>query len=111
MNADPEQLNYQSIRLLKDRVLIGQHANPGISTGGIHLPESAQQGQQMAFYVAAIGPDVKEVAIGDRVVMPAYFEHLTLEDGTNRKIVRESHILALFEESRAGLVAAALSNP
>src|SRR5262245_33752027 len=85
--GSPLGLKYRSIRPVRDQVLLGQHPNPEKSDGGIFLPQSAQGGQQMAYYVVAIGPEVKELRVGDKVVTPLYFEHLTVEDRSEERRV------------------------
>jgi len=56
---------------LTDMVLIQTVIAPETSEGGIVLPDSARQKPDEG-KIIAIGPDVKIVAIGDRVIFGKY---------------------------------------
>ena len=59
------------IRLLHDRVLVRPGADEGErrSTGGIVIPATAQVGRKLSWArVVAIGPTVRTVEVGDRVL-------------------------------------------
>ncbi len=88
---------YYTVRCLKDCVLLGPLPKPDKSPGGIHL--LGKEKGQMDYFVVGVGPQVKELKSGDFVVTPLYFEHLTLEDGTGRKLVRENQILGVLQET------------
>ncbi|MBM3687365.1 MAG: co-chaperone GroES [Actinobacteria bacterium] len=59
------------IRLLHDRVLVRPGADEGErrSTGGIVIPATAQVGRRLSWArVVAIGPTVRTIEVGDRVL-------------------------------------------
>jgi chaperonin GroES len=59
------------IRMLHDRVLVVLDTESGErrSSGGIVIPATAQMGKRLAWArVVAIGPHVRSVVIGDRVL-------------------------------------------
>lgn len=59
------------IKLLHDRVLVQGDGPDGerTSTGGILIPATAQVGRRLAWaLVVAVGPNVRTVASGDRVL-------------------------------------------
>jgi len=59
------------IRMLHDRVLVNSDGDGGErrSTAGIVIPATAAVGKRMAWAtVVAIGPNVRQVQIGDRVL-------------------------------------------
>lgn len=94
------------MRILGNRILISPLPAQERSAGGIFLPQG-QAGDVMYFWrVEQIGegrPDAKglmhvpEFAVGDTVITPLYFDHTTLEDGTNRKIVGIDQIVGKLE--------------
>lgn len=59
------------IRMLQDRVLVSVEGEPGErkSGGGIVIPATASVGRRLAWgTVVAIGPNVRQVALADRVL-------------------------------------------
>lgn len=59
------------IRMLQDRVLVSVEGEPGErrSGGGIVIPATASVGRRLAWgSVVAIGPNVRQVGLGDRVL-------------------------------------------
>ena len=59
------------IRLLHDRLLVRPGADEGErrSTGGIVIPATAQVGRRLSWArVVAIGPTVRTIEVGDRVL-------------------------------------------
>lgn len=59
------------IKLMHDRVLVRPGADEGerTSTGGILIPATAQVGRRLSWArVVAIGPNVRTVEMGDRVL-------------------------------------------
>lgn len=81
------------IKPLADRVVAVREAAATKTTSGIYLPENAKEKPVMA-KVEAVGPDVKGVKPGDKIV---YKEYSTTElkiNGTEYLIVKEEDILA-----------------
>ncbi|MNH75253.1 10 kDa chaperonin 1 [compost metagenome] len=81
------------IKPLADRVVAVREVAATQTASGIYLPETAKEKPTVA-NVIAIGADVKEVKVGDKIV---YKEYSTTElkiDGTDYLIVKEEDILA-----------------
>jgi len=81
------------LKPLADRVVAVRDAVSTQTASGIYLPDNAKEKPVLA-KVAAIGPDVKGIKVGDKIV---YKEYSTTElkiDGTEYLIVKEEDILA-----------------
>lgn len=81
------------IKPLADRIVAVREAPATQTASGIYLPDNAKEKPVIA-EVKAIGPDVKEIVVGDKII---YKEYSTTElkiDGTEFLIVREEDVLA-----------------
>lgn len=81
---------------LADRVVATREAAETKTTSGLYLPENAKEKPVVAV-VRAVGPDVKTLKKGDRVV---YKEYATTElkiNGTEYLIVKEEDVLATLK--------------
>lgn len=81
------------IKPLADRVVAVREAVKTQTASGIYLPDTSKEKPVVA-EVKAVGPDVKEVKVGDKIV---YKEYSTTElkiDGTEYLIVKEEDVLA-----------------
>lgn len=81
------------IKPLADRVVAVREAAATQTASGIYLPDNAKEKPTLA-NVVAIGSEVKEVKVGDKIV---YKEYSTTElkiDGAEYLIVKEEDILA-----------------
>lgn len=81
------------IKPLGDRVVATREVAASKTASGIYLPEAAKQKPVVA-KVEAVGPEVKSLKKGDRIV---YKEYSTTElkiDGTEYLIVKEEDVLA-----------------
>lgn len=81
------------IKPLADRVVAVREEAKTQTASGIYLPDTAKERPVLA-RVEAIGPDVKGIKKGDRII---YKEYTTTElkiDGTEYLIVKEEDILA-----------------
>ena len=83
------------IRPLGNALLLGPLPQQTVSDGGIHLVNLDKD--EMRYYVVACGPKVKEIEPGDKVLTPLYFDHVTLEDGTGRKLVDAKQVIAVWK--------------
>lgn len=86
IRTDDEKL---PIRMLHDRVLVSLDAEDGErrSSGGIVIPATAQMGRRLAWArVVAIGPHVRTIVIGDRVLFDP-------EDRAEVEVRAEQYIL------------------
>jgi len=81
------------IKPLADRVVAVREEAKTQTASGIYLPDTAKEKPVIAI-VEAIGPDVKGIKKGDRII---YKEYTTTElkiDGKEHLIVREEDVLA-----------------
>lgn len=81
------------IKPLADRVVAVREKAQTKTAAGIYLPDAAKEKPVVAV-VEAVGPDVKEIKKGDRIV---YKEYSTTElkiNGTEYLIVKEEDVLA-----------------
>lgn len=81
------------IKPLADRVVVVREEAKTKTASGIYLPESAKE-QTALCEVKAVGPDVKTVKVGDRVVYGGYNTTELKVDGIEYVIVKEEDILA-----------------
>ena len=78
---------------LADRVVATREAAKTKTSSGIYLPETAKE-KPVAAVVEAVGPDVKSLKKGDRII---YREYSTTEltiDRTEYLIIKEEDVLA-----------------
>ncbi len=81
------------LKPLADRVVAVKDEIKSKTATGFYLPESAKEKSSLAV-VKAIGPDVKNIKVGEKIV---YKEYSTTElkiDGTEYLIVKEEDVLA-----------------
>ncbi len=81
------------IKPLADRIVAVREAAKTQTASGIYLPETSKEKPVVA-RVEAVGPDVKHVKPGDKIV---YKEYSTTElkiDNTEYLIVKEEDVLA-----------------
>lgn len=81
------------IKPLADRVVAVREEPKTQTASGIYLPDNAKEKPVLA-EVKAIGPDVKGVKIGDKIVYKEYSTTELTIDGTEFLIVKEEDILA-----------------
>ncbi len=82
---------------LKDRVFISYTEEMDKTPGGIYVPDTAKEKPQRG-KVEAIGPEVKEVKVGDEVMFDRYAGSKVRMNGTEYLIVKEEDILGIIEE-------------
>jgi chaperonin GroES len=81
------------IKPLADRVVAVRAEVATKTASGFYLPDNAKEKPVMA-EIKAVGPDVKTLKVGDKIV---YKEYSTTElkiDGTEYLIVKEEDVLA-----------------
>lgn len=78
---------------LADRVVATREAAKTKTSSGIYLPETAKE-KPVAAVVEAVGPDVKTLKKGDRIVYKEYSTTELTIDGTEYLIIKEEDILA-----------------
>lgn len=78
---------------LADRVVATREAVKTKTTGGLYLPDTAKE-KPVAAVVDAVGPDVKSLKKGDRIVYKEYSTTELTINGTEYLIIKEEDILA-----------------
>lgn len=81
------------IKPLADRVVAVREVAPTKTASGIYLPEAAKEKPVLA-EVKAVGPDVKGIKLGDKIVYKEYSTTELTIDGTEYLIVKEDDVLA-----------------
>lgn len=81
------------IKPLADRVVASRVAAQNKTASGIYIPEDAKEKPVIAL-VEAIGPDVKHLKIGDKIVYKEYSTTDLKIDGQEYLIVKEEDVLA-----------------
>ncbi len=85
------------IKPLADRVVAVREEAKSQTASGIYLPDTAKEKPVVAT-VQSVGPDVKGIKKGDKII---YKEYSTTElkiDGTEYIIVKEEDVLATVQE-------------
>ena len=81
---------------LADRVVAVREEAKTQTASGIYLPDNAKEKPVLAV-IKGVGPEVKELKVGDKIV---YKEYSTTElkiDGTEYLIVKEEDVLATIK--------------
>ena len=89
------------ITLLHDRVLVRQGGEDGErrSSGGIVIPATAQVGRRLSWArVVAVGPNVRTVSVGDRVLFEPEDHGIVEVQGIDYMLLRERDINAVATE-------------
>lgn len=81
-----------SIKPLADRVVAVREKAAEKTAGGLYLPDNAKE-KLAIFTVQAVGPDVKNVKKGDRILYNGYAGEITFNN-EEILIVKEEDILA-----------------
>lgn len=81
------------IKPLADRVVAVREAAKTQTASGIYLPENAKEKPVMA-EVMAVGPEVKGIKLGDKIIYKEYSTTELAIDGMDYLIVREEDVLA-----------------
>lgn len=81
------------IKPIGDFVVVQQEAAETKTASGLYLPSAAQEKPKLA-KVVAVGKDVKEVKVGDRVIYGGYSNTDIKHDGQNYILIKEENIYA-----------------
>ena len=81
------------IKPLADYVVVQQDEPETKTASGLYLPTQAQEKPKVA-KVLAVGKEVKEVKVGDRVVYGGYSNTEVKQDGQNYILIKEENIFA-----------------
>lgn len=95
------------VKLLHDRVLVREDtdAKERRSLGGIVIPATAHVGRRLAWAtVVALGPNVRSIEVGDRVLFEPEDRGLVDIQGVDYVLLRERdvHAVAATRHSTAG---------
>lgn len=82
------------IRPLMDRVIAVREEAQTKTASGLFLPENTKEKSVIA-KVLAIGPEIKELKVGDRIVYKEYTTTDLKIDGTEYLIIKEEDVLAI----------------
>ena len=78
---------------LADRVVATREEVKQKTVSGIYLPESAKE-KPVAAVVSAVGPDVKSLKKGDKIIYKEYSTTELTIDGVEYLIIKEEDVLA-----------------
>ena len=81
------------IRPLKDRIVVVKEEPQTKTASGLYLPEAAKEKPAEA-KVVAIGKDVKEVKVGDKIIFKEYSHTTVKVGGDEYLLVNEEDVLA-----------------
>ncbi len=84
------------INPLADRVVAQQEEAETKTASGIYLPEQAQEKPKVA-KVTAVGPDVKGIKKGDRILYKEYSTTEVKIDKDDYMILKEEDVLATLK--------------
>jgi len=106
-DTSPSIDGFVPIKLLHDRVLVREEddARERRSLGGIVIPATAQMGRRLVWAkVVAMGPNVRSVEIGDRVLFEPEDRGLVELQGISYVLLRERdvHAVAATRHSNDG---------
>lgn len=82
------------IRPLGDRVVATRLTAPTKTASGLYLPDTAKEKPVMAT-VVAVGPEVKDVKTGEKIIYKEYSTTELKVDGDDFLVVREEDILGV----------------
>jgi len=70
----------------------------GMSEGGVAIPQISIQGKE--FHVEAVGPDVNELEVGDKVMMigKQWNEYYPLPNCKDLLVIKQEFIVLVLEE-------------
>jgi chaperonin GroES len=81
------------IKPLADRVVAVREEVATKTASGLYLPDNAKEKPVVA-KVTAVGPEVKTLKVGDKIVYKEYSTTELKVDGTEYLIVKEEDVLA-----------------
>jgi len=84
-----------NIKPLKDLVLVNL-APPKDKEGSIFLPSEREELSRTEGVVLAVGPQCKEVTIGDKIIIPAYGGLVIDQSNPSKRIFKETDIIGII---------------
>lgn len=82
---------------LHKKVLVAENISEVKSDQGIILTDAASTRDSKTGTVLAIGPEVTEVAVGDKILLDWAKASVVKVDGAMRVMINEADIVAVFE--------------
>jgi chaperonin GroES len=86
-----------TITPLHDKIYIAEAKKKEASASGIILT-SGQGGDTAAALVLAVGPAVKDVKVGDRLLIDWSKCSAVTVDGVQRAMIKEEDVIGIFED-------------
>lgn len=86
-----------TLKPLGDRIVAVREAAETKTASGLYLPDGAKEKPVVAV-VSAVGKDVKEVKVGDRVVYKEYAPTELKTGGKEYLILKEEDVLAVLQK-------------
>jgi chaperonin GroES len=87
-----------SVRPLGKKVLIAEIKRENTTSSGIIIEGRDAGGESRSGKVLAIGPEVTEVKVDDKVLLEWNKAAVVTVDGAQRVMVLEEHIVAVLED-------------
>ena len=85
-----------NIKPLKERVLVERKPQEEKTAGGIYIPDTAKEKMQEGTIVA-VGPEVKDLKAGDKVLFENYSGTEIERDGKEYLILNLKDVLAVMD--------------
>jgi chaperonin GroES len=89
-----ERDKIMKLKPLKDRVVVSYSEEAEKTAGGIYVPDTAKEKPQQG-KVEAVGPEVKELKVGNVVLFDKYSGSKVKVDDAEQLIIKEEDILAI----------------
>jgi chaperonin GroES len=82
---------------LKDKVLVAENRKENTTASGIVIEGAGGLGESKTGTVLAIGPDVKDVKVGDVIYLEWNKAQVVTIDGAQRVMIKEENIVAVVD--------------
>lgn len=82
---------------LKDKVLVAENKSEVKTESGLILDDAASVRDSRKGTVLAIGPDVKDVKVGDTIYLEWNKAQIVTIDGAQRVMIKEENIVAVVD--------------
>jgi co-chaperonin GroES (HSP10) len=86
-----------TFRPLGKKVLVAENKRNNTTESGIIIEGADRHGESRSGTVLAIGPEVTQVQVGDKILLDWSKSAITTVDGAQRVIVLEENIVAVLE--------------
>lgn len=83
---------------LKDKVLVAENKKENTTASGIVIEGAGGLGESKTGTVLAIGPDVKDVKVGDVIYLEWNKAQVVTIDGAQRVMIKEENIVAVVDK-------------